>query len=74
MCLLAWLQGLSKLLGDHAPSCMKEHKFDAYFGRKIAIDASMHIYQFMVRADIDHTPSTITALCEALSFLLRSLK
>ncbi|KAJ9526969.1 hypothetical protein QJQ45_025326 [Haematococcus lacustris] len=27
--------------------CMKEQKFEAYFGRKIAVDASMHIYQFM---------------------------
>lgn len=27
---------------------MKEQKFEAYFGRKIAIDASMSIYQFLV--------------------------
>ena len=26
---------------------MKEQKFDSYFGRRIAVDASMHIYQFM---------------------------
>lgn len=31
-----------------APECMKEQKFESYFGRKIAVDASMHIYQFMV--------------------------
>ena len=28
---------------------MREHKFDSYFGRKIAVDASMHIYSFLVR-------------------------
>ena len=28
---------------------MREQKFEDYFGRKIAIDASMHIYQFLVR-------------------------
>lgn len=28
---------------------MKEQKFESYFGRKIAIDASMSIYQFLVR-------------------------
>lgn len=42
------IKGLSKLLGEYAPGCCKEHKFDDYFGRKIAIDASMHIYQFLV--------------------------
>uniref|UniRef100_A0A061R970 Flap endonuclease 1 n=1 Tax=Tetraselmis sp. GSL018 TaxID=582737 RepID=A0A061R970_9CHLO len=42
------IQGLNKLLGDYAPNCVKPYKFEAYFGRKIAIDASMHIYQFMV--------------------------
>ncbi|KAF6135143.1 hypothetical protein GIB67_035214 [Kingdonia uniflora] len=42
------IKGLTKLLADNAPSCMKEHKFDSYFGRKIAIDASMSIYQFLI--------------------------
>lgn len=42
-------QGLTKLLSDNAPGCMKEVKFESYFGRKVAIDASMHIYQFMAR-------------------------
>ena len=42
------IHGLTKLLNDNAPSCVKEGKFEAYFGRKIAVDASNHIYQFMV--------------------------
>lgn len=42
-------QGLTKLLADHAPDCFRDNKFEDYFGRKIAIDASMHIYQFLVR-------------------------
>ena len=46
---LGVLQNLTKLLGDHAPGCCREQKIDNYFGRKIAIDASMHIYQFLVR-------------------------
>lgn len=40
---------MTKLLGDAAPGCMKEQKFENYFGRKIAVDASMHIYSFLVR-------------------------
>ena len=43
------LQGLTKLLADNAPEAMREQKFENYFGRKIAVDASMHIYSFLVR-------------------------
>ncbi|XP_049404889.1 flap endonuclease 1 isoform X2 [Solanum stenotomum] len=42
------IKGLMKLLADNAPSGMKEQKFETYFGRKIAIDASMSIYQFLI--------------------------
>ncbi|KAG6531809.1 hypothetical protein ZIOFF_005635 [Zingiber officinale] len=43
------IKGLTKLLADHAPKAIKEQKFENYFGQKIAIDASMSIYQFLVR-------------------------
>lgn len=43
------LQGLSKLIADNAPTAVKVQKFENYFGRKIAIDASMSLYQFLVR-------------------------
>ncbi|KAF8401197.1 hypothetical protein HHK36_012128 [Tetracentron sinense] len=42
------IKGLTKLLADNAPKGMKEQKFESYFGRKIAIDASMSIYQFLI--------------------------
>ena len=42
------IKGLTKLLSDQAPGCMRETKFEGYLDRKVAIDASMHIYQFMV--------------------------
>ena len=42
------IKGLTKLLSDHAPGCMREQKFESYLDRKVAIDASMHIYQFLV--------------------------
>ncbi len=41
------IKGLNQLLSDHAPGCMKEQKFENFFGRKIVVDASMHIYQYM---------------------------
>lgn len=42
------IKGLTKLLGDNAPRCVKENELKSYFGRKVAIDASMSIYQFLV--------------------------
>ncbi|XP_020573483.1 flap endonuclease 1 isoform X2 [Phalaenopsis equestris] len=42
------IKGLTKLLSDNAPKAMKEQKFESYFGRKLAIDASMSIYQFLI--------------------------
>ena len=40
--------GLTKLIGDNAPSAIKETTLGSHFGRKVAIDASMAIYQFLV--------------------------
>eukprot|EP00161_Ancyromonas_sigmoides_P011743 TRINITY_DN2964_c0_g1_i1.p1 TRINITY_DN2964_c0_g1~~TRINITY_DN2964_c0_g1_i1.p1 ORF type:complete len:399 (-),score=82.33 TRINITY_DN2964_c0_g1_i1:160-1311(-) len=44
------IKGLTKLIADNAPDAGKEHaKLDAYFeGRKIAFDASMALYQFLI--------------------------
>ena len=44
------VQGLTALLADNTKSAIKETKFESYFSRKVAIDASMHIYQFMARS------------------------
>jgi len=41
------IHGLKKLISDHAPSAIRDHAIESYFGRKVAVDASMHIYQFM---------------------------
>lgn len=42
------IKGLSKLLGDNAPGSMRQYEPKAFFGRRIAIDASMCIYQLLV--------------------------
>ena len=41
------IKNLKKLISDHAPGGFKDMPLDAYFSRIVAIDASMHIYQFM---------------------------
>lgn len=40
--------GLSKLIADIAPFAIKEGEIKQFFGRKIAIDASMCLYQFLI--------------------------
>ncbi len=42
------IHGLAKLLGDHAPHAIRSNEIKAYFGRKVAVDASMSIYQFLI--------------------------
>ena len=42
------IKGLAKVIADQAPLALKENEIKAYFGRKIAIDASMSIYQFLI--------------------------
>ena len=42
------IKQLNKLLSDEAPGCMKEANLSSLNGRKIAIDASMAIYQFLI--------------------------
>ncbi|KAK7483043.1 hypothetical protein BaRGS_00025706 [Batillaria attramentaria] len=52
------IHGLSKVLGDYAPSSTKENDIKNYFGRKVAIDASMSIYQFLIAVRSDGSQLT----------------
>lgn len=40
--------GLNQLIKEHAPGAFKEFQLKNLFGRKIAIDASMCLYQFLI--------------------------
>ncbi|NXA13687.1 FEN1 endonuclease, partial [Sapayoa aenigma] len=42
------IHGLAKLIADVAPGAVREHDIKSYFGRKVAIDASMSMYQFLI--------------------------
>ncbi|KAL0205181.1 hypothetical protein P9112_000488 [Eukaryota sp. TZLM1-RC] len=42
------IQGLTKVIDDNAPGSVREQDVKSYFGRKIAIDASTYLYQFLV--------------------------
>lgn len=42
------IQGLTKLITDNASGALKENDMKNYFGRVVAVDASMSLYQFMI--------------------------
>mmetsp|Transcript_326 Transcript_326/g.633 ORF Transcript_326/g.633 Transcript_326/m.633 type:complete len:443 (+) Transcript_326:94-1422(+) len=42
------IKGLAKLLSDESPDCIREVPLSSLHGRKIAVDASMAIYQFLI--------------------------
>ncbi|KAI9337689.1 PIN domain-like protein [Zopfochytrium polystomum] len=46
--LVMGIKGLSKVIEDNAPGAVSHIDMKACFGRKVAIDASMSIYQFMI--------------------------
>lgn len=44
---------LTKVIGDYAPKAIKNGEIKSYFGRKVAIDASLCLYQFLVAVRSD---------------------
>lgn len=42
------IKDLTKVIGDHSPGSVRMNEMKTYFGRKVAIDASMSLYQFLI--------------------------
>lgn len=42
------INGLMRLISDQVPGAVKEDQLKNYFGRKLAVDASISIVQFLV--------------------------
>lgn len=42
------VKGLNQLIKEHSPNSIKEFQLKNLFGRKVAIDASMCLYQFLI--------------------------
>lgn len=59
------IKQLAKLLSDEAPECIKEMPLSNLHGRKIAIDASMSIYQFLIAVRHGNASNTSTMLTNA---------
>ncbi len=54
------IKGLMKLIHDYAPKAVIEHDIKNYFGRKIAIDISMSLYQFLIQVRIGPENDSLT--------------
>ena len=74
------IKGLMPFINDAAPLAVKETKLEAMTGRTIAIDASMHLYQFLVavrqageaQATLSHAAGEVTSHIQG--FLSRTIR
>jgi len=63
------IQGLKRLIADNVPGAIKEGALPNYFGRRIAIDASMFLYSFLVAIRSDSSQFLTDANGETTSHL-----
>ncbi|ODV97172.1 hypothetical protein PACTADRAFT_48920, partial [Pachysolen tannophilus NRRL Y-2460] len=42
------IKGLNSLIAEHAPGAITTSEIKTFFGRKVAVDASMSLYQFLI--------------------------
>lgn len=54
------IKQLSKLIADNAAEAIREQQIKSYFGRKVAIDASMTLYQFLIAVRSDSMAGQMT--------------
>ncbi|CUM65356.1 uncharacterized protein PRCAT00002992001 [Priceomyces carsonii] len=64
------VKGLNQLIKEHAPDAFKEYQLKNLFGRKVAIDASMCLYQFLIAVRQADGQQLTTAEGETTSHLL----
>mmetsp|Transcript_21761 Transcript_21761/g.34939 ORF Transcript_21761/g.34939 Transcript_21761/m.34939 type:complete len:390 (-) Transcript_21761:161-1330(-) len=54
------IKGLSKLIQANAPNAFKEGPIKSYFGRVVALDATMALYQFLIAVRYGDQGSSLT--------------
>ena len=62
--------GLTSIIADEAPSAIKHSDIKSLFGRKVAIDASMSLYQFLIAVRQSDGQQMMTESGEITSHLL----
>ncbi|KAI6178752.1 Flap endonuclease 1 [Aphelenchoides besseyi] len=63
------IKDLSKVIADNAEKGVREAELNAFFGRKVAIDASMSMYQFLIAIRPDKTQNLTNDRGETTSHL-----
>ncbi|KAI6203351.1 Flap endonuclease 1 [Aphelenchoides besseyi] len=63
------IKDLSKVIADNAEKGVREAELSAFFGRKVAIDASMSMYQFLIAIRPDKTQNLTNERGETTSHL-----
>ncbi|RKP34490.1 PIN domain-like protein [Dimargaris cristalligena] len=64
------IHGLTKLIGDNAASAIVNNEIKNYFGRKVAVDASTSLYQFLVAVRLGDGQNLQNEAGETTSHLL----
>ncbi|KAK4051655.1 Elongation of fatty acids protein 2 [Microbotryomycetes sp. JL201] len=64
------IKGLTALITEHAPHAIKQHDIKSLFGRKVAVDASMSLYQFLIAVRQQDGQSLMNEQGETTSHLL----
>jgi len=54
------IKGLMKLINTNTPGAIKEKEMKSFFNRKIALDASMSLYQFLIAIRIGEGQTALT--------------
>ena len=65
---------LSKLIADIAPKAIKENEIKNYFGQKVAIDASMSLYQFLTMIQLSNANRETTSHLVGMFYRVRLRK
>ncbi|KAK4056476.1 Elongation of fatty acids protein 2 [Microbotryomycetes sp. JL221] len=64
------IKGLTALINEHAPHAIRQTEMKAMFGRKVSIDASMSLYQFLIAVRQQDGQSLMNEQGETTSHLL----
>ncbi|AMD18695.1 HBL207Wp [Eremothecium sinecaudum] len=64
------IKGLNSIIQEHVPTAIKAREMKQFFGRKVAIDASMSLYQFLIAVRQQDGVQLATAEGETTSHLM----
>lgn len=64
------IKGLNAIISEHVPTAIRKSDIKSFFGRKVAIDASMSLYQFLIAVRQQDGAQLATETGETTSHLM----